>query len=164
MSDEGIVYMEIRDALKNNLKGEALTNALDFVDYLTEKSITLNKEWDKGFRFIKNGKSPCLIVFNMQNNGEWFICDVPVVSEPEWDSISNDLKEFIIANIKICNVHQGNPCGCGSEPGISKSIFGKVHNNVCTSEIQFINPDSDVLNKLKKIIDWWEINVIMNNT
>jgi len=151
--------MEIKDALKNNLKGEALTNALGFADYLTEKGLTPKMEWDNGVRFIKNDKSPCLVVFNMQNNGEWFICDVPVASEPEWDSLSDDLKEFILANVKVCDVHRGNSCGCGSEPGVSKNIFGKDYNNVCTSEIQFHNPDSAVLDKFKEIIDWWVMNV-----
>jgi len=151
--------MEIKDTLRNNLKGEALTNALGFVEYLTEKGLTPNMEWNNGVRFIKNDKSPCLVVFNMQNNGEWFICDVPVASEPEWDSLSDDLKKFILANVKVCDVHQGNPCGCGSEPGVSKNIFGKDYNNVCTSEIQFHNPDSDVLGKFKEIIDWWVMNV-----
>jgi len=151
--------MEIKDTLKNNLKGDALANALDFVSYLTEKGLTPKMEWDNGVRFIKNNKSPCLVVFNMHGDGEWFICDVPVVSEPEWNSLSGDLKEFIIANIKICSVHQGEACGCGSEPGTNKNIFGKDYNNVCTSEIHFVNPGSDVIDKLKQIIDWWIVNV-----
>jgi len=153
--------MEIKDALRNHLKGEALTNALGFVDYLTEKGLTPKKEWDNGVRFVKNEKSPCMVVFfkNAQNIGEWFICDVPVVSEPEWGYLSNELKEFILANVKICNVHQGNPCGCGSEPGASKNIFGKVYNNVCTSEIQLINPTHDVLDKFKEIVEWWIVNI-----
>jgi len=151
--------MKIKDALRNNLKGEALTNALHFVEFLTERGLTPNMEWDNGVRFIKNEKSPCLVVFNMQDNGEWFICDMPVVSEPEWDSLSNDLKNFIIANIKICSVHQGESCGCGSEPGTNKSIFGKDYSNVCTSEIQFHNPTPDDLEKLKEIVEWWIMSV-----
>ena len=151
--------MEIKDALRNNLKGDALANALGFADYLTEKGLTPVMEWDNGFRFVKNEKSPCLIVFNMHDNGEWFICDVPVVNEPEWNSLNDDLKDFILANVKICSVHQGNSCGCDSEPGLSKNIFGKDFNNVCTSEIQIHNPGSDVLGKLKEVIDWWIINV-----
>jgi len=147
--------MEIKDALKNNLKGEALANALGFADYLIEKGLTPQMEWSNGCRFVKNNKSPCLFVFNMQNNGEWFICDMPIASEPEWNSLSNDLKDFILANVKICDVHKGNACGCGNEPGVSKNIFGKDYNNVCTSEIQFHNPAPDVLDKLKEIIEWW---------
>ena len=151
--------MEIKDALKNNLKGEALTNALGFVDYLIARGLSSNMEWDNGCRFVKNEKSPCLVVFNMQDNGEWFICDIPVVSEPEWNSLGNDLKELIIANIKICSVYKGEPCGCGSEPGASKNIFGKDYSNVCTSEIQFHNPTPDILSKLKEIVEWWTVNV-----
>ena len=144
--------MEIKDALRNNLKGEALANALSFVDFLTEKSLTPIMEWDNGVRFVKNNKSPCLIVFNMQNNGEWFICDVPVTTEPEWESLCDDLKDFILTHVKTCSVHRGEPCGCGSEPGVSKNIFGKAYSNVCTSEIQFHNPGVEVLDKLKEII------------
>ncbi|MCL2571934.1 MAG: hypothetical protein FWE11_05985 [Defluviitaleaceae bacterium] len=151
--------MEIKDALKSNLKGEALTNALDFVDYLIARGLSPNMEWENGCRFVINEKSPCLVVFNMQDDGEWFICDVPVVSEPEWNSLSNDLKELIIANIKICSVHKGEPCGCGSEPGASKNIFGKDYSNVCISEIQFHNPTPDILSKLKEIVEWWTVNV-----
>jgi len=147
--------MEIKDALKNNLKGEALTNALSFTDYLIEKGLTPNKEWSKGFRFVKNGKSPCLLV--LSDTG-WFICDIPVVFEPEWNLLSDNLKEFIIAHIKTCSVHQGEACGCGSEPGVTKSIFGKLYNNVCTSEIQLVNPSSDVLDVFKEVIEWWVVN------
>jgi len=155
------MVMEVKDALRNNLEGERLANALDLVDYLIEKGLTPKKEFDNGVRFIKNEKSPCMVVFfkNAQNVGEWFICDLPVAFESEWNLLSNDLKKFIVENVKLCNVYQGNPCGCGSEPGVNKTIFGKDYNNVCTSEIQFINPESNVLDKLKQIIEWWLINV-----
>ena len=151
--------MEIKDTLRNNLKDEALANALDFVDFLTDKGLTPHMEWDNGVRFAKDDKSPCLVVFNMNNSGEWFVCDVPITSEPEWNSLNNDLKEFILANIKLCSVHQGSKCGCGSEPGVTKNIFGKDYNNVCTSEIQIHNPNSDELGKFKDIVEWWVVNI-----
>ena len=153
--------MEIKDVLKNRLEGETLANALGFVEYLIEKGLTSKKEWDDGFRFIKNDKSPCLIVLtkNPQNTGDWFICDIADYSNPEWDSLSDDLKEFILGNIKICSVHEGNSCGCGSEPGISMNIFEKDYNNLCTSPIQLIFPTSDVLDKFKEYVEWWILNV-----
>ena len=147
--------MDIKDALKNNLKGDALENALGFAYYLIEKGLEPVMEWDKGCRFVKNGRSPCLFVFNMQNNGEWFICDMPVTVEPEWEQLCDSLKEFILSNIKVCSVHVGEPCGCGSEPGVSKVVFGKGYDNLCTAEIQFINPDAGVLKKLKEVVEWW---------
>jgi len=149
--------MEIKNTLKNSLKDEALANALNLVDFLIDKGLIPKKEWDSGFRFVKNDKSPCLLV--LLDGGEWFICDLPVVAEPEWSALSDDLKEFIIANIKICSVHEGNPCGCGSEPGTSKNIFGKMYNNVCTSEIQIVNPTRDALDKYKEIVEWWVANI-----
>ena len=152
--------MEIRNAVRNNLEGESLANALDLVYYLTKRGFTPKMEWANGCRFIKNDKSPCLVfMIGKENGGGWVICDLPVVAESEWNLIADDLKEFIIANIKICSVHQGNSCGCGSEPGITKNVFGKDYDNVCTSEIQIVNPDSDTLNAFKKVIEWWLINI-----
>lgn len=146
--------MEFKNAIRNNLKDEALENALGLVDYLTQKGLTPKMEWNSGCRFGKNGKSLCLVFMIGEDNG-WVICDLPVTSEPEWDLLSTDLKEFIIANIKICSVHEGNSCGCGNEPGASKNIFGKVYDNICTSEIQIVNPNTDVLDKFKEIVEWW---------
>ena len=153
--------MEIKEVLKNRLEGETLANALGFVDYLLEKGLTPVKEWDSGFRFVKNDKSPCLVVLleNEQGAGDWFICDLPVAAEPEWNLLCDDLKKFITANMKICSVHEGKPCGCGSEPGVSKKIFGKAYDNVCTSEIQFVFPKPEILDKLKEVIEWWLVNI-----
>jgi len=153
-----LLSSEIKNVLESNLKGEPLANALNFVDYLTEKGLTTKKEWATGFRFIKNDKSPCLIVL-MKNGEGWFICDVPVANEPEWSSLSDNFKEFIISHIKKCTVHEGGKCGCGSEPGVSSEIFGKAYDNLCTAQIQFINPDATVLNKFKEVIDWWVVNI-----
>ena len=150
---------EAKDVLSKNLKDKVLENALDIVDYLDMKGLIPVLEWDNGIRFVKNERSPCLLVFNWDNKGEWFICDLPVGSEPDWNTINDDLKNLIIENIKICNVHQGNPCGCGSEPGVIKTIFGKEYTNVCTSEIQLVNPEPNILEKYKKIIDWWVLNI-----
>jgi len=153
--------MEIKDVFKNRLEGETLTTALGFIDYLIDKGITPKKEWDNGFRFILNEKSPCLVVLtkNAKNIDDWFICDVADYSNPEWDSLNDDLKKFILANIKICSVYEGDSCGCGSEPGISMNIFGKEYHNLCTSPIQLIFPQSDVLDKFKEYVEWWIINI-----
>jgi hypothetical protein len=156
---KGINQMEIKDVFRQKLDGEKLNNALGFIDYLTAKGLIPNFEWENGVRFIKNDKSPCL-VFVIPESNEWVICDLPVASESEWNSLNNELKNLINQNIKICTVHEGGSCGCGSEPGLTKEIFGKVYNNVCSSEIQFVNPGTDVLDKLKNIINWWTINVI----
>jgi len=150
--------MEIKDVLKNNLGGEMLANALDIVDYMVERGLTPIKEWDTGFRFVKNDKSPCLMFLINRDEG-WVLCDLPVVREAEWNSISDDLKGFILSHIKICSVHEGNKCGCGSEPGISNKVFGNVYDNLCTSEIQIVSPDSAVLDKFKEIVEWWTVNI-----
>ena len=150
--------MEIKDALISKLEGEALELATGFVDYLTSKGLTAQREWGDGYRFVMNERSPCLLVFLPQDNG-WFVCDLPVATEPEWAAISEDLQEFIVSHIKTCNVHEGNPCGCGSEPGLTKTIFGKSYQSICTSEIQLVYPTAEVLAKLLQVMDWWLANI-----
>ena len=154
--------MKVEEALRNNLDNETLNDALSFVDYLEAKGLRPVFEQDNKVRFSKNDKYPCMIMFgkNDDNIGEWYISDLPVVSELEWEFINRDYKDFMVKYIKICSVHEGGSCSCGNEPGQSIDIFGKTYKNVCKSIIQFANPDNDITSKLKSIINWWSINVL----
>jgi len=154
--------MEVKNVLSKHLKNETLANALDIVDFMTDKGLEPTTEWSHGFRFVKNGISPCLLfIIDGTNNedGEWVMCDLPVTNEADYDAMPDDLKDIVRANIKLCNVYEGNPCGCGSEPGLTKTIFGKAYENVCTSEIQFVNPTADMINDYKRVIEWWDENI-----
>ena len=93
--------MEIQDALRNNLKGESLTNALRFVECLSQKGLTPVKEIDNVYSFVANGKAVCNVIFNVHNQGEWFI----------------------------------------------------------SSEIMFLNPDTETLDKFMENVDWCMINL-----
>jgi len=154
--------MTIHDAIKTYLQDEAQTRATKLADYLMEIGLTPKMEWSHGFRFVKNDKSPCLLFFIVSDNaaGEWVLCDLPVVNEPEWQTLGDDHKAFILAHLKVCGIHDGShPCGCGSEPGATKVIFGKSYDNICTSEIQLPNPDEGMLDTFKQLIDWWVVQI-----
>jgi len=149
--------LTIEDKLKESLNGDTLKNALDFVAYLREIGMTTLDDKD-GNRFYYKGELMCIIIFwkdDANPSGLWIICDAPV-SGHEGFPTDESLEEFARANVKICGVFDGShPCGCGSEPGKSITVFGKDYDNVCTSELQFYSPDTETLEKVKKLMELW---------
>lgn len=135
--------------INNNLCGEALTNALDFISYLKRKGMTA----DDGARFCYKGQMMCIIIImkNEKNpNGEWFICDCPIYEHAGYP-INENVKLFVQENVQKCR-----SCGCDHEArGATKIIFGKEYENLCSSEVAFINPDAEALEKIKVLMDLW---------
>ena len=148
------VAMEIGDRLKGVLSGDMLTNALDFTAYLNEIGMTC----DKDNRFYYMGEYTCILVFfkDEENpNGLWVICDCPI-EEYDGFPLGEDLKDFARANVKICT----GECGCPDWPrGGDKAVFGQDYKSICSSEIQFINPDAEALKKVKLLMDYWKLMI-----
>ncbi|MCL2433255.1 MAG: hypothetical protein FWD16_01880 [Clostridia bacterium] len=154
MSEQNIPKMEKK--LQESLSGDMLQNALGFVAYLRDIGMTTNED-EEGNRFYYKGETMSIIICwkdDANPNGLWFICDAPF-NDCEGYRVGEDLKEFVWSNVKTCNVFEGNPCGCGSEPGKSITTFGKQCEHVCTSELQFFNPDAEALVNVKKLMDLW---------
>ena len=57
------------------------------------------------------------------------------------------MKEFAWACVNICTTGH-----CDSSPGVCKTIFGKVINNVCISALAFTDPHAETLECVKKIL------------
>ena len=145
------IEVAIENKLKGVLSGDILKNALDFTAYLKEIGMT----YDKDNRFYYMGEYTCILIFfkDEENpSGLWVICDCPI-TEHDGYPLDDDLKEFARANVMICN----GQCGCKDWPrGGDKTIFGQEYKSVCSSEIQFINPDAEALVKVKKLMEFWK--------
>ena len=106
--------MEIQNALKKNLKGEALINALGFVEYLTQKGLTPDKVHDKSYDFVTDGKTVCNVVFNVHNQGEWFVASEIMFLNPDTETLdkfkenvnwcTNNLKPDETNEIRAANI------------------------------------------------------------
>ena len=142
----------IESNLKENLSGELLVNALDFVSYL--KSIGMTT--DDSNRFYYKGELMCILVnFKDEKNpfGMLFICDCPIY-EHDGFPIDESVKSFAQKNIQKC---RGDKCGCDhKERGATKMVFGKEYNNLCSSEIIFTNPDAEAVEKIKVLMELWK--------
>ena len=148
----------VEDKLKDVLSGDALTNALDFVAHLRSIGMTP----DENNRFYFMGEYTCILVFFPHNDfpdGMWFICDCPI-EEYDGFPLDESLKEFARANVQKC----GDGSGCGGDCGhearrATKKIFGKEYNSLCSSEIQFFDPNAEALVKVKKLMDYWKLMI-----
>jgi hypothetical protein len=150
-----VEYKKIEDSLKASLGGDLLKNALDFAVYLTELGMVPDPIQETTIRFNYEGQLTCILVFfKVDDNpdGLWVVCDCPI-REDEGFPLSAELVEFVRSYVKVCN----GECGCPDWPrGGDKTIFGREYKSVCSSEIHFLNPDADAVEKIKVFMEFWK--------
>jgi len=149
------------DEINSKLSGDMQKNALDFVAYMRAAGMTSNTEHSNAFMY--RDEWVCIVCIYPDDNGiGWTIFDNPLCGRKHADfPVDEDLKEFARAHVNICGhfASEGKVCGCGSQPGSRKTIFGKEYDNVCTSEVAFRNPNGEVLEKIKQLIEAWRLCV-----
>jgi len=143
----------IESNLKENLNGDVLANALDFVTFLKN----MGMKADDGARFCYKEELMCIIIsYKNDASGGWCICDCPF-HEHDGFPIDENIKSFAQANIQKC---RGDVCGCDhKERAATKIVFGKEYDNLCSSEISFNNPDAEALKKIKILMEFWKFKL-----
>ena len=131
----------LEEKIKTLLSGETQKNALDFIDFLRVNKIppkfhVISVVGEGGnFPHIR----PWVTFFN--------VC--------EFDGlVDKELLEFAWKHAHICDhfITNGGRCGCGKQPGFKKIVFGKEFENICKCPMQFINPDTETLENMKKLL------------
>jgi len=151
------MFKELEDAITSSLEGDMQKNALDFVAYLKASGMTPNEEHSSAFMY--SGKWVCILcIIPIDGKPNWVIFDNPLCGRDVDISVEEDLKEFAWKHVNICT-SCGGSCGCGSQPGVRKTIFGKEFENVCTSEVAFWNPDAEALKKVMRLIEIWKNHI-----
>ena len=146
MTKEGI-----KDAIRDILKDDTQKRALDFATYLELNEMTLEKVSETLWKADYQDKCICYIYIDgtIQPPGPWTIWfDGDYRSEPGGFTISKHTKELAWKHANICG-----SCGGSCSPGMSKAIFGKELDNVCNSVLAFNNPDAEVLECVKNLIE-----------
>lgn len=145
---------QIEDYIRENISGEAMTVALDFVSFLRSNDIEFYKDegswWkDKIYYWLKfEGKCVAFIAIRDPD-------------EPHnlWTVWSDDNKAFehsdIDDEIKTVAWNYIDFCGhCGScGGGKKKTVFGKEFDGVCGCTFRVDNPKRSDLPFLKKIVE-----------
>ena len=144
--------MKIEDTINNVLGGETRKNALDFATFLEANEMTV-----AGAEVTHKGKTVCYMHIDgsEQVPGPWTIwTEGDYSSEDESIPLDECTKAIAHAHANICGhfTSGGKACGCGSQPGTRKTIFGKEFDNVCNADMMFTDPDAETLECIKKLL------------
>jgi len=150
-----IMPKQIENVINLILNNDAQKNALNFVKYLRSNDMEFDRGkgyWeDKSYWMIKyKGKYVCFILIggDEEKDSSWTIWSDDSGSVWfEGYSLNEYTKKIAHANIDFC----GN---CGScSGGTSKTIFGKIFDNVCRTTFRFDNPDYEAVACTKKLVE-----------
>ena len=152
MADLTIIENKIGDVLT----GETQRGALDFVAFLRANDISPEcHESGDGWSVMYAGESIGFILVNgaQEMPGPWTVwfnsCEFGE------DCAADDaVKQTAWEHASICGHFEtgGKVCGCGDQPGFTRTIFGKVFENRCHSPLMFTNPDTGTLVSVEKLM------------
>ena len=150
-----MLEQRIETHINDILTGDAQKNALDFVKCLRVSDMTFERGkgyWeDKHYWMIKyKGEFVCFILIGGDNEKDesWTIWSDD--SGSNWFEnypLDEHTKEIIYMNVDLCE-----NCG-GCIGGTSKTIFGKTFDIVCRTAFKFDNPDHEVVECTKKLVE-----------
>ena len=154
MPEQNIEYF-----IDTTLTGETRRNALEFAAYLRANDMLFVRGkgyWEDKLYWMITYKDEyvCFILLNGSGSEEifapWTIWSDD--SDSNWFAdfpIDEHTKEIAWEHVDFC----GNCGGCDNPGGSRKTIFGKEFNNVCITTMRFINPDIEVLECVKKMVE-----------
>jgi len=155
---------KIEDIINDTLKGDAMKNALELIAYLREAekpaycSITMHDEKDESGWIVSN-LGFMIITGSDDFPGPWTMwIGANNLGEHSETPIDAHIKEFAWSHVSPC----GN-CGGECSLGTRTKIFGRDFENVCQSNLIFIDPDAETVEDMKKIIDIRKNDILKNN-
>ena len=161
MENSDKVFNEIEGVINNILSGDTQKNALDFFSFLCKNDISLNynaSETEKNNQTGWNGavggivgNSIGYLLINGDENipGPWTFwfnsCDFEGS-----DSTDDEFKNAIWAYASPCAKCNDNWEKCRGSG--KRTILGKEFENQCHSPLMFCNPDTKILEHIKKFL------------
>ena len=142
--------LTVEEEIKNSDLCESKQKAhLEFCCFLKDNEFSIEPEADgNGWQILY--KNELIGHMNFANVGLWIdTCDFG-----DSDSADDSLKEFTWTHMRICEHFNssGQQCGCGRQPGFSKTVFGKKQENLCFAILEFMNPNIEALENIKKLL------------
>jgi len=142
--------LTIEDEIKNSELSENMQKMhIELCRFLADNEFPIEPEDDgNGWKIFFMNK--CIGHMNFTNVGIWIdTCDFGGST-----SADDVLKETAWAHVRICEhfISDGKQCGCGRQPGFNRMIFGKAYENLCFAHLEFMNPDVEALENIKKLM------------
>ena len=156
--------MQIENVINERLIGDARKNALEFIAYLRENEIQLEREvggyWDDKFYYgaIFNNNFVCFILISNEEKTDpesWTVWSDDSGSRWFEDYLLDErLKEVAWKNVDVCGNETDTACGgCPSIGGQPKTVFGKLFNNTCGTTFRFNNPSGIEIDCLMELMN-----------
>jgi hypothetical protein len=133
-------------------------NALDFISYLRTNDMLFERGggyWEgKLYWYIKFKDEYVFYVLigseEKPGHGPWIIWSDDSNSDCYEDfQLEENIKEIAWKNVVVC----GNCGGCSKGKGTNKMIFGKEFQNTCITTMKFIDPDTETIKCLEKLME-----------
>ena len=142
--------LTVEDEIKNSDLSEDLKKAhIELCRFLEDNAFPIEPE-DDGDGWKISFMNKCVGHMNFTHAGIWIdTCDFGGSAAAD-----DVLKEAAWAHVRICEhfSSDGKQCGCGRQPGFDKMIFGKAYKNLCFAHLEFINPDVETVEHIKKLM------------
>ena len=130
------------DIKRSDLSASLQKAHISFCRFLEDNGFSIEPEADGNGWQIFHGNE-LIGHTNYANAGVWLdTCDFGGS-----DAADDALKELAWAHARTCE-----QCGCGNQPGSGKIIFGRKFENLCFSHLEFLSPDPETLEEIKKLL------------
>ena len=158
--------LELLSNIEKCLTGDVKQTALDFAEYCKANEMLIRRggnDYIKDFSYKGNSMARIVIRLKDGRLGKSIVyqensCYIDVsfeVGNPEYENfvINEGLSEVVWKNVKFCE-------GCLStcSPGRDLTVVGKTLHNVCGYKtsvfLRFINPDTESLRCIKKLMEF----------
>ena len=152
MAEKSNKSLKIEKAVRGVLSGDTLSNALELFSYLRENKMNPVNTSKNGWKLSSKGCVVCYMGLDSAT-GAFYIN--PFISEYEHGSLSDDLKEIVWSKKKQgtacerCHVVSGDGYNCSYK---LNTVFGKRFEDACARSVTFINPDSEEIECIKKLL------------
>ena len=155
--------LTVEDGIKNSNLSDDLQKAhIDFCRFLKDNEFSIEPETgDDGIGWMICYLNECVGHTNYDNVGVWIdTCDFGSSGSSE-----DSLKETAWTHVRVCEHFNsdGKLCGCGRQPGFNRILFGKEHKNLCFAHLEFMNPDFETLENIKKLMLLFKQNKVNMN-
>ena len=142
--------LSVEDDIKNAALSASLQRAyIDFCRFLEDNKFSVETEADgNGWQILY--ANDYIGHLNFTHVGVWLdTCDFG-----DNGSADDALKETTWAHVRICEhfSSDGRQCGCGNQPGSDKMLFGKLFEHLCFAHLEFLSPDSNTLETIKRLL------------
>jgi len=155
--------VEIEEAIREKLTGDAQKNALDFFSSMREHEITC-EYFDIGnytgwYPTYKDKGFGCILINPYRDNTDKKI-GIYIGLELDLSNLiplDDEMKENILAHVRICPTQRCSPPYCnvensGHECKNRWKIFGIEYESTCHSPLEFIDPDVKTYENIKKLL------------